>query len=331
MAARPPRRLSDSRSPLRAAALAGLILLAGAAASGCSLRRLAADRLAAALAEPGTVWTGDDDPVLVGEALPFALKTQESLLAASPDNPELLLATCRGFVSYAAGWIEPAAERAGPDEFEAARRARERALGLHLRALGYCRRALELRLPGAVARLASAPGSALAGARRGDVPLLYWTGAAWGSAVALGLERPELVADLPAVRAIFARALALDPAWERGALHEAMIPLEAVSKLLGGSPERAREHYRRAVELAAGSRAAPHVTWARSVAVAAQDRREFRAALERALAVDLDAAPADRLANRLAQERARILLERADELFYADEEPEAAGGEEPES
>jgi predicted anti-sigma-YlaC factor YlaD len=98
-----------------------------------------------------------------------------------------------------------------------------------------------------------------------------------------------------------------------------MIPLESVSELLGGSPARARDHYRLAVELSRGERASPHVTFARSVAVAAQDRRGFRVALDLALAVDLEAAPAERLANRLAQERARLLLARADELFFEEE------------
>jgi predicted anti-sigma-YlaC factor YlaD len=65
------------------------------------------------------------------------------------------------------------------------------------------------------------------------------------------------------------------------------------------------------------------VTWAKSDAVRRQDRRGFRLALERALAVDPDASPPDRLANRIAQERARRLLARADELFVAAEEEDS--------
>jgi predicted anti-sigma-YlaC factor YlaD len=306
------------RRSVRATALAAAAL----ALAGCSLRKFAIDQVAAALAAPGTVWSGDDDPDLVGEALPFALKLQESLLAGSPENGALLVATCRGFVSYAAGWVEPAAERLESIDFEAARAARGRALRLHLRGRGYCLRALERALPGAARRLAIEPERALDGAGRGDVELLYWTGAAWGSAIGLGLDRPALVADLPAVRALFARALALGPGYDRGAVDEAMIAIESLSELLGGSPERARAHYRRAVELSGGRRASPHVAWALGVPVAAQDRREFRMALERALAVDADASEPDRLANRLAQERARRLLGRLDELFFAAEQEE---------
>jgi len=310
----PGARVGGRPGPTLVLAGVALVLLAG-----CSVRRFAADRIGSALAASGSSWTEDDDPELVGDAFPFALKTLEGLLAESPENPVLLLGACRGFAGYAAGFVAPEAEALPAIEFERAQEIRARALRLHLRALGYCRRALELRSPGAVEALSRSPETALGFAGREDVELLYWTGAAWGSAVALGLDRPELVADLPAVRSLFERALALDPGWDRGALEEALIPLDALSPMLGGSPERARERYERAVELSAGLRASPHVTWAASAAVAAQDRRGFRVALERALAVDPDASPPDRLGNHLARRRAGSLLERADDLFFDEE------------
>jgi len=287
---------------------------------GCSLRKMALRSVADTLAEPGSAWSSDDDPELVGEALPFALKTQESLLAELPEHRGLLLGACRGFVSYASGWIEPRAEALESDDFEAARAVRDRALRLDLRARDYCLRALELAHPGVSEGLRLDPESALGDATRAEVELLYWTGAAWGSAVSLGLDRPELVADLPAVRRLFRRALELDPGFDRGALEEAMVAIEAVPELLGGSPGRAGEHYRRALELSGGARVSPYVTYARTVLVAKQDRRGFRETLERALAVDLEASPPDRLANRLAQRRARALLARVDDLFYEGEE-----------
>ena len=290
------------------------------ASTGCSLRRLVIGRLGAELARGDSAWSRDDDPQLIAEAFPFALKTLETLAAGAPDNPDLQLATCRGFASYAAAFVAPAAESVPAAEFERARAIQQRALRLHLRALGYCRRALEQRLPGAGADLARSPEGALAAARREDVELLYWTGAAWGSAIALGTDRPELVADLPAVRALFGRAGALDPDWGAGALDEAWISLEALPAALGGSPERARERLERAVARSGGRRASPWVTWAASAAVAAQDRAGFRRALETALAIDPDASPDDRLPNLVAQERARRLLARADEMFFAEEE-----------
>ena len=315
----PGRRDAELAPRGRAWAATVAVVAAAVLLSGCTLRKLAVRQLAGALAASGSTWSADDDPELVGEALPFALKTHESLLAELPEDHSLLVATCRGFASYAAGWVEAEAERLEPESYAAAQRTRARALALHLRARGYCLRALELRAPGSAAALRERPESALGWAAAADVELLYWTGAAWGSAISLGLDRPELVADLPSVRALFGRALELAPDWDRGAVHEAMISIESVSEMLGGSAERAREHFERAVELSRGGRAGPFVTYARGVLVAQQDRGGFRAALEKALAVAVDAEPADRLANLLAQERARRLLARADELFFEEE------------
>jgi predicted anti-sigma-YlaC factor YlaD len=148
---------------------------------------------------------------------------------------------------------------------------------------------------------------------------MYWTGVAWGSAISLGLDRPESVAELPTVRALFERALALDERFDRGSLHEAMMVFDSMPPMMGGSFERARAHFDAAIRLSDGTRASPYVTWARSSAVARQERGEFRENLERALAVDVDAHPTDRALNRISQRRARILLERADDYFFTEE------------
>ena len=57
------------------------------------------------------------------------------------------------------------------------------------------------------------------------------------------------------------------------------------------------------------------MTLAQSVSVASQDRREFRELLAKALAVDPEKYPSDRLQTILLQSKARALLAREDELF----------------
>jgi predicted anti-sigma-YlaC factor YlaD len=84
---------------------------------------------------------------------------------------------------------------------------------------------------------------------------------------------------------------------------------------MGGSADRARKHFERAMQLSGGLRASPMVSLAETVAVREQDRKEFRSLLERALAVDPDARPEWRLANLVMQRRARWLLSREDLLF----------------
>jgi predicted anti-sigma-YlaC factor YlaD len=120
------------------------------------------------------------------------------------------------------------------------------------------------------------------------------------------------------VRALLGRVLALDPDFDAGAVDEVMIALESVPALMGGSEARARRHFERAVELTAGRKASPYVGLAAGIAVARQDRAEFEALLTSALAIDADAEPPLRLANLIAQRRARHLLEQADYLFLED-------------
>jgi len=68
-----------------------LVLMVGLL-PGCSVRQMAINKAGDALASSGTTFAADDDPELIREALPFGLKTYESLLAESPGHRGLLLA-----------------------------------------------------------------------------------------------------------------------------------------------------------------------------------------------------------------------------------------------
>jgi predicted anti-sigma-YlaC factor YlaD len=294
--------------------------LAICAASGCSLKTMAVRTVADTLSQSGDTFSRDEDPDLVREAVPFALKTYESLLDTLPEHQGLLLASCSGFTQYSYAFIQTDADLIESEDYEAASRLRERALKLFLRGRGYCIRGLELQRPGIEQRLQTDPSNALTWATRKEVPLLYWTGASWGAAIAIGLDRPELVSDVPGVKALITRALELQEDYERGAIHAIMISLEALPAAMGGSPERARRHFERAVELSGGNDPGPYVTLAESVALPAQNRGEFVQSLEKALAIDPNANPSSRLAVLIAQKRAKHLLSRVDDLFASQEE-----------
>jgi predicted anti-sigma-YlaC factor YlaD len=276
---------------------------------------LAINGLADSLTSTGDVFASDGDPELIRDATPFALKTIESLLTERPEHRGLLLAGCRGFTQYSFAFVEAEAEQLADTDFAAASRGFARALNLYLRGRGYCFRSLELASPGVVERLKTEPESAVEGFGRDEVPELFWAGAAWGGAISIGQDRPDLVADVPAVKALMHRVLELDEAYDWGAVHGVLISLEAMPEAAGGSLERARWHFDRAVELSRGRNASPYVTFAESVSVPAQDWREFRDLLRKALAIDPNAEPSLRLANVLAQRRAQWLLTRTGELF----------------
>ena len=296
----------------------GLTALAVVAASGCSFKTMAVKTVADTLSQSGETFSRDDDPELVRNAVPFALKTYESLLESIPKHEGLLLAACSGFTQYAYAFIQTDADLLEATDYEAASQLKDRALKLYLRGRGYCIRALELHRPGVERKLQVDPSNALAWTSRKEVPVLYWTGAAWGAAIAIGLDKPELVSDVPAVKALMERALELQEDYGKGAVHAIMISLEALPEAMGGSKERARQHFERAVELSGGQDPGPYVTLAASVALPAQNRDEFVKLLDQALAIDPDKNPSSRLATLIAQKRARHLLSRVGELFAID-------------
>jgi predicted anti-sigma-YlaC factor YlaD len=290
-------------------------VLCAAAGVGCSPRRMAIAGLTDMVGQMRAVYASDADPELIREAMPFTLKVSEALIAGSPRDPEILLLGCSGFTQYTRAFVHPEPELVTPGGYRAAEQQGARARALYLRALSYCLRALELGHPGIGARLRKTPEAAAREIGPDEVPALYWTGASWGGAIALGVDRPELVADYPAVRALLRRALALDEDYDGGAIHEALIFVEGVPEAMGGSAARARHHFERAVALQRGRSAGPYLALATAIALPAQDRAAFERLLGQALAVDPGAAPEIRLANVLAQRRARALLNRADELI----------------
>ena len=285
--------------------------------AGC--RTAALGLVSDALVQSGSSYAADDDPELVREAVPFGLKTMEGLLAENPRHLQLLTALASGFTQYAYAFVQQDAELADLDgRLDAARTGRERARKLDLRARDYGLRGLEVRYPGLRQRLLDGrePGPALAPLRKEDVPLLYWTASAWALAVVNGKGDMALVSQLPTAVAMMERALALDEAFGEGAIHEFFVSYDATrSAEEGGGPERARAHLERALSLSQGAKLGPKVAFAEGVLVQAQDRAEFTRLLSEVVQADAEAVPRYRLANVLAQRRARALLRHVDDLF----------------
>ena len=282
---------------------------------GCSVRSMAVNKIGDALAETGTNFASDEDPELVGDAIPFGLKTMEGLLESAPKHEGLLLAASSGFVQYAYGWVQMEADFVEARDLARATELRERARKLFLRARGYGLRGLEVDFPGLGEALARDPKAALAGTKMEHVPLLYWTAMGWAGAMSLKVNDSEVSADQPIVEALARRALELEPCWGLGSIHEFFVSWEAGRSSIGGSVDRARDHYEKALACAQGRRAFPYLTYAESVSVAKQDKAQFQEMLEKALAIDVSRPDDQRLANLLAQKRARWQLGRLDELF----------------
>ncbi|HOX55324.1 MAG TPA: TRAP transporter TatT component family protein [Candidatus Paceibacterota bacterium] len=284
--------------------------------SGCSIKRMAVNKVGDALTGGGATFASDDDPELVKAAVPFSLKLMESLLNENPRHEGLLLAACSGFTEYAYAFVQQDADEAEDEDFTAAEEMRARARRLYLRARNYGLRGLEVRHKGFEQALRADARKAAGAATKGDVALLYWTSLSWAAAVSLSKDNPDLIADLPLVEAMMDRALALDEAFDHGAIHGYFITYEMSRTGGTGDPAaRSRQHFERALTLSGGQQASPMVSFAEAVCVQQQDLKQFESLLRQALAINPDARPEWRLANLVMQRRAKWLLSRTDQLF----------------
>lgn len=282
--------------------------------SGCSPKKMGISRMADALTSTASAFTRDNDPEFVRQAAPSTLKMVEMLLEESPTHAGLLMTACSGFTQYAYAFLQADADASDPAS-ATAKELKARGSAMYDRARGYCLRALELRHAGVGRALQGDAKAALASMGVADVPALYWTGVAWGGALTLADNQFARIGELATVRALFSRALQLDDTWDGGAIHEAMIAVESLPVLLGGSAARAKQHFDRAVALSNGQSAFAYVAMATGVAQPAKDRREFERLLTAAIAIDVTKRPSLRLANLIAQRRARYLLSQVNRLF----------------
>ena len=308
---RRPRRARGAASRFGVLAVVCVAL----ALPGCSIKKMAIKTVADSLSEGTSSFATDDDPQLIKEALPFGLKTLEGLLAQLQTHRPLLRSVAVGFTSYSAAFIQPEIRGLQEVDLDRAREEKVRARRMFIRARDYGLRALEVPYPGLRERLMQDPKVALAKTVKADVPDLYWTAAAWGSAISLGKDQMDLVADVPIVDALIHRALELDESWEAGTLDEFMIAFESRGDAQGGSLDRARTYFNRAMALANGSRITPLVSLAENVSITTQNRAEFDKLLDEALAFDCDSHVETRLVNLLAQKHARQLKALEGSLF----------------
>ncbi|MDR2363771.1 MAG: TRAP transporter TatT component family protein [Spirochaetaceae bacterium] len=296
--------------------------------SACSINKMAIRAVSNALTGEGsnTVFTGDPDPELVGDALPFAIKMYETLLSSNPGHEGLILTTGSLFIMYANAFIQGPADFLPVTEYEKRLAALERAKKFYLRGADILYGGIDKKYPG-FSGASSADGTLepyLARMKKADVPLLYWTAAGYLSAYSLDPFDLTLGRRVPDLMFLIDRAYALDPDFNNGALDEFYIlALSSLPESMGGDKTRAAAHFNRALEKSRGLLAGPYVSYAQAVSIPAQDYDTFKAYLEKALALDVDADPGSRLMNIIAQRKAQSLLDTASDYFIDIDDGEA--------
>lgn len=299
------------------------VVLSVAVVSSCSINRMMVRRFSDVLSggDGVNVFTTDDDPELIEAALPFVLKLHDALLQQDPRNEALVVSAAGGYVSYANGFLQTPATMLEPQQFEQRERMLARAKNLYLRGRDLALQQLVSRLPD-LQRSPESPefDAALQQTAASDVALLYWAAAGWAGAWSTDPFDLDLALSVPTAARLMERAYQLQPDFDNGAIHEFYISYyAALPEGLGGDRALARWHYQRAVDLAAGRKSSPYVTLALAVSLPEQNLEEFVDLMERALAVEPDAAPEYRLLNEIRRREARWYLDHLDRFFLVDD------------
>lgn len=262
--------------------------------------------MASALANSTSVYESDNDPEFVRLAAPSTLKTVEMLLSQNPDHPGLLLTACSGFTEYSYGFLHVESELKAAD-VTASQELKARAAKMYARARGYCLRGVNVRHQGHAlteANLVTNSEIVLKDMTKEDVPWLYWTAASWGGELAVASNRLLRVQELAGVRALMRRAKDLDDTWDHGAIYEAMIAIDGLPALLGGSASATKADFDRAMELSGGKSVFARVAYAATLSNQAEKNR----LLQQAIDEDVSKMASRRLTNLIAQRYAKALL-----------------------
>ena len=268
--------------------------------SSCSINKMAMKAVANALTGEGSsdVFTGDSDPQLVGDAIPFAIKLYETLLDANPDHQGLLLTTGSLFVMYANAFIHGPADMLPTGEWQKKEADLMRAKQLYLRGYENLYNALDLKYRG-FSQASANDGTLqaiLQKTKKDDVGLLYWAVAGGLAAYSIDVLDFSLSSHIPEWNAMIHRAYELNPDFNGAALDEFLILFYAsLPELMGGNKEQAKYHFRRAMEKTGGNSTSAYISYAQSISVPAQDYDTFKDCLEKALAIDPNADISTRL------------------------------------
>jgi predicted anti-sigma-YlaC factor YlaD len=296
--------------------LCALLLPLSALCMNCSINNMVANALTSNVG--GTVFTGDSDPELVRDALPFAIKMFEALLDSTPKHQGLMLTTGSLFVMYANAFVQGSAEMLDIGDWQEREAALNRAKQLYLRGNAILYRALDTKYKGFINAIAQEDtrAAALKKCKKEDVALLYWAVAGGMAAFSLDVLDFDLSVHLSEWSAMIMRAYELDPDYGGASLDEFLVIFyAALPELLGGDKEKAKFHYQRALEKTGGNSAGAYVSYAQSICISAQDYETYKDCLEKALAIDPDADISTRLVTIISQRKARWLLDNAYKYF----------------
>lgn len=308
--------------PAKLSVIATACALVAASLSGCHINGMVADQTASLIGEGSPALDAYWDWDLAGIGIPGAILQLETFLHVTPDNEELALNLAKAYVGYAQGWVENEFEIAwAAGDFDKADRLRQRARLLYLRARNLALHCMRNRDDGIDEAIRNGGETQLVKyladnyTSESDVGPVFWAGMAWGAAINMSLDQPDLIADLPLVKPFVERAIKLDDMFLNGGAYLFLGTIEAsFPPALGGDPEKGKQWFEQGLEKTGRKNHMLLVNYARSYAVNTQNRQLFHKLLNEVIESG-DMGNSVRLSNKIARIRAARYLAQSKEFF----------------
>ena len=148
-----------------------------------------------------------------------------------------------------------------------------------------------------------------------DITYLYGYAVAWTGWIQANSGDWNAIGQLARVKLMMARVLELDETWDRGGAHLYLGGLETILPAsMGGRPDLGKIHFEKAIQLADGKFLMTKVVYAEQYAKLMFDKVLHDRLLNEVIQADPNF-DGMTLTNRIAQERAVVLLADGEEYF----------------
>ena len=272
--------------------------------NACSIQKLAL-KATSGLFEYGIeAFYAEPDLQIAEPALSANLKLLEGFHRADPKNKAILEMLTQGFAGMALAFLE--------DE------APERASAIYLRARDYGLKRLNFTkaFKDGIPEKESAFVERLKYLKKEDLPALFWTAFSWAGWVNLNRDDPQAVFDLSKVKAMMDRVLELDENFFFGSAHLFWgSTFGSIPPMLGGSPDKAKMHFDKAIAISDGRFLIAKVYYAQFYAVTTLDEALFDQLLNDVINAPNNILPGYELLTTVAKQKATKLMAKKDDIL----------------
>jgi hypothetical protein len=273
---------------------------------GCSVQKVAIKYASGVFDSGVKAIFSETDYEIAKTSIPANLKLLEAVYNVDSTNEKTVVFLLQGYTGYAMGFVED-------EDPSRAKLIYKRAFEYGLNFIKSKSKKFSSALNGEFPEFEKVLRSEFS---KKDVPVIFWTAMAWGSYVNLSRDDPDAVSQIPKIEAMVKRAIELDENYFYGSGHMFLgVLLSARPKILGGDPEKGKEHFEKCIEISNRKYLLPYVFYARYYAVQVQDRELFEKLLTYVVDSPVDILKGGELLNVIAKKKAEKFKSMVDEFF----------------